>query len=40
MRKMMALADKDAKAVVINMYHMLRNVEENVNMMRREMEDF
>lgn len=36
----MELADKDAKAVVINMHHMLRNVEENVNMLRREMEDF
>lgn len=36
---MMELADQDAKAVITNMFHMLRNVEENMNMMRREIKD-
>lgn len=40
MGKLMELADKDAKAVVINMLHMLRSVEENMNTMRRKMEGF
>lgn len=39
MGKLMELADKDAKAVVINMLHMLRTVEENMNTMRSKMED-
>lgn len=40
MGKLMELADKDAKAAVINMLHMLRSVEENMNTMRRKMEGF
>lgn len=39
MGKLMELADKDAKAVVINMLHMLRSVEENMNTVRSKMED-
>ena len=39
MVKLMELADKDAKAVVINMLHMLRSVEENMNTIRSKMED-
>lgn len=35
----MELADKDANAVVINMLHMLRSVEENMNTVRSKMED-
>lgn len=40
MGKLMELADKDAKAAVINMLHVLRSVEENMNTMRRKMEGF
>ena len=33
----MELAEKDIKTAIVNMLHMLRKIEENINMMRKEM---
>lgn len=33
-QKMMELVDKNTKAMTINMLHMLKNIEENMNIMR------
>lgn len=34
----MELADKDIKTTIINMLHMLRKTNENINTMRKEMD--
>lgn len=36
---MIYLANKDIIAAIINMFHMFNNVKENMNIMRRAMED-
>ena len=36
---MMELANKDVKTAIINMFHKLQNIEENMNMLKREMEE-
>lgn len=33
----MELAEKDIRTAIVNMLHMLRKIEENINMMRKEM---
>lgn len=33
----MELAEKDIRTAIVNMLHMLRKTEENINMMRKEM---
>lgn len=38
MTQMTELADKDIKAAIINILHMFRRIEENMNIPRREME--
>lgn len=38
MRETIELTDKDVKIAIINMFHMFKTVEENINMRMREME--
>lgn len=37
--RMIELANKDVKIAVINMFHMFKIIQGNMNMMRKEVED-